>query len=119
MLVRSPRVCTSQQPKEKPRSPSAAHSSILWCASGPAEEGYIGPYLLRWFLADSEACRLMPVEAASLMMATSLRPDMKASRSRTTGRREYSRRSAQYRLPDTSQVSAHSAPDPGPPLTVE
>ena len=112
MLVRPPRVCTSQQPKE---DPTAAHGSMLKCA----EEGYIDPYLLLWFLADSEACRLMPVEAASLMMATSLRPDMKASRSRTTGRREYSRRSAQYRLPDTSQVSAHSAPDPGPPLTVE
>jgi hypothetical protein len=32
------------------------------------------------------ACREMPVEAASLMMATSLDPDMKASRSTTAPR---------------------------------
>lgn len=32
-----------------------------------------------WFLAVREACRLMPVEAASLMTATRLEPRRKAS----------------------------------------
>lgn len=37
----------------------------------------------RWLAASLLACRLMPVDAASLMMATSLRPAMNRSRSRT------------------------------------
>ena len=39
----------------------------------------------RWLAAERLACRLMPVEAASLMTATSFLPAMKRSRSLTAG----------------------------------